>query len=184
MKWRDAVDKWYDEIVMGMMDHDLRVAIENKANFLAALGLMVYTEAIGGVVTGHLGEDGHVRENFEAALPWLGPSYVETDAFLKRKSRSGKDGLYKVVRCGLAHEYFIKGAATIWRHAENPRPPCAILVELKSGQIHLIADTYREDLMAGATRIRSRLLPPNLDPDLVNGFGKAMKLTIAHPKVR
>lgn len=35
MKWQDAVNKWYDEIVMGMMDHDLRVAIENKANFLA-----------------------------------------------------------------------------------------------------------------------------------------------------
>src|SRR5213592_4664500 len=99
MKWRDAVDKWYNEIVMGMMNHDLRVAIENKANFLAALGLMVYTEAIGGTVTGHLGEEGHSRKNFDAALPWLGSAYVETDEFLKRKSKTGKEGLYTMVRC-------------------------------------------------------------------------------------
>ncbi len=181
MKWNDVVDKWYSEIVKGMMDHDLSVAIENKANFLAALGLMVYTEAIGGVVTGYLGVDGRSRQNFEAALPWLGPSYVQTDALLKRQSKTGRDGLYKLVRCGLVHEYFIKGAATIWRHTEEPRPPCAILIE-QNGRIHLIADMYREDLMAAATRIRDGLVPPNLIPALVNAFGKSMKLRPANPK--
>lgn len=98
-------EEFVDEVVKKWMYHDIREAIRGKANFLATLGLMAYTEIMGGLVTGKLrGElvkgkwKSRSKENFkEFVKKYFPPSY-----------HSHVDLLYKKVRCGLVHEYFIK----------------------------------------------------------------------------
>ncbi len=82
------------------MARDLESANNQGANFLVALGLSIYTEVLGGLVTGALKQKGKGKSNYEAFLPYLGQHYVNLN---------NRIGLYDRVRCGLAHEYFIKG---------------------------------------------------------------------------
>ncbi len=94
------VTRFFDQYVRGFMAHDIESANNQGANFLVALGLSIYTEVMGGLVTGALKQRGRSKSNYEAFLPFLGQYYVNLDK---------KVGLYDRVRCGLAHGYFIKG---------------------------------------------------------------------------
>jgi hypothetical protein len=64
-------------------------------NVLVALGLTCYTEFGGKVKYGR----GNAKANFNAFFSDLGKSYAETAA---------THDVYNIVRCGLAHEYFVK----------------------------------------------------------------------------
>ncbi|HET7006241.1 MAG TPA: hypothetical protein VFK65_12145, partial [Candidatus Binatia bacterium] len=109
----------FDEQVFGAMRTELDWALRGAAANLAALGLVAYTEFLGGIVTGNLGHKGSSRSNFRAFLPYLGSDYEDL-------ARRGID-IYERIRCGLAHEYFIKGESTIWPQASAP---CGIVSSL------------------------------------------------------
>ncbi len=91
------------------MYQDIRRTIDSaRANFLVALGLSVYTEIMGGLVTGNLKDPHWSKRNYKAFLPYLGSYYVNLD---------NQIDLYSRVRCGLVHEYFVKGRSKIGARA-------------------------------------------------------------------
>ena len=74
------IDVFFREIVFGFMYNDIDHAIKDaKANFLVALGLSVYTEVMGGLVTGHLKDSRWPSKNYRAFLPYLGSPYEDLD---------------------------------------------------------------------------------------------------------
>ena len=136
----------FDEQVFGAMRTELDWALRGAAANLAALGLVAYTEFLGGIVTGNLGHKGSSRSNFRAFLPYLGSDYEDL-------ARRGID-IYERIRCGLAHEYFIKGESTIWPQASAP---CGIVSSL-NGPTYFILSVYRDHLFSGARKLRDEIL--------------------------
>lgn len=90
--------------------HDLQVAVDGGANYLAALGLVSYTEVIGGLVLGTLGDpqDGGVSKRIRAAWRRMGPAYAAL--------ADDSSGYPDRVRNGLAHTYFMKVESTVAMH--------------------------------------------------------------------
>ena len=136
----------FDDHVFGAMRAEIDWAIRGEAANLAALALVAYTEFLGGIVTGDLGRQGCSGSNFRAFLPYLGPDY-------KALARRGVD-IYDRVRCGLAHEYFIKGESTIWPKASAP---CGI-ISSANGPTYFIVSVYRDHLFGGARKLRDEIL--------------------------
>lgn len=60
----DPVRGFFDECVFGFIYHDIQAAIDGNANYLAALGLVAYTEFIGGLINGTLGDSGKRKKRF------------------------------------------------------------------------------------------------------------------------
>jgi hypothetical protein len=99
----DAKDRqaWLEKFVEGFMFHDVDACINGGANFAAALTLNVYTDALGGLIKGQLAERNVSEPNYTAFLSRMGYTPDECHEY------------YVTVRCGLAHQYFIKGENTI-----------------------------------------------------------------------
>lgn len=135
----------FDEHVFGAMRTELDWALRGAAANLAALGLVAYTEFLGGIVTGDLGVDRSSARNFRAFLPYLGSDYEDLAL---------RVDIYNVVRCGLAHEYFIKGESTVWPRASAP---CGI-VSSADGPTYFIVSVYRDHLFTGARKLRDEIL--------------------------
>lgn len=150
-----AILHFFDEYVFGFMRSDVNAAIGGDANYLAALGLVTYTEILGGFRTGKLGLQGHSAANFHAFLPYLGKEYLDF--------RSRGVDLYEKVRCGLVHQYFIKGESSIWMEADGP---CGI-ISSPDGPTMLFVRVYCRDLFTGAARYRDEILEGK-DPSLTN----------------
>ena len=136
----------FDEHVFGAMRSELDLAIRGNAPNLAALGLVSYTEFLGGLATGQLAREGCSAANFSAFLPYLGSEY-------EHLANQGVD-IYDVVRCGLVHEYFIKGDSTIWPQASAP---CGIIASA-GGPTYFIVSVYRDHLFKGARSLRDEIL--------------------------
>jgi hypothetical protein len=77
------------------------------ANFLAALGVLCYTEFAGKLMFDCRKTDGrdHASENFNRFFDRLGPGY--------QALRASGLNVYDVFRCGLAHEYYVKANCRI-----------------------------------------------------------------------
>jgi hypothetical protein len=75
-------------------------------NFLAALGLLCYTEFGGKLRFGVKHADGRdvASANFNQFFDCLGPAYQTFRA---------QHNVYDLFRCGLAHEYYVKKSCTI-----------------------------------------------------------------------
>jgi hypothetical protein len=87
------------------MCYDIPVAIQNRCHHLAALGLVTYTELLGGLFRGNL-SIGQGKVNFNTFIRnFFGDSYTDLDFRLKKAKLIG---LYSVVRSALVHEYFMK----------------------------------------------------------------------------
>lgn len=80
---------------------DLEKSAKDGLNFLTAIGLMVSTEFLGGLITGNLGLSRHSGTNFEAGFMRLGEQY--SSLFVHH--REGVLNIYKNVRCGFIHQY-------------------------------------------------------------------------------
>lgn len=162
------IDNFFKEHIFGFMFHDIETAIIGKANFLAALGLMEYTEILGGFVTGDIRKRGTLKKNFKAFLPYLGQSYIELDNELIKD-----DGLYGRVRCGLAHEYFIKGTATIWMSSDSP-VKCGILYEQDKDWVHFVVTKYFDDFKSAVKIYHGQLLHQK-NEELIKAFNDALR---------
>jgi hypothetical protein len=99
---------------------DIQTAIDGKANYLAALGLSTYTENLGGMCCGDL--EHNLGENYVNFIEHYFPSPYKT----LNSKLSGLGGLYKVVRCGLVHEYFMKCESVV---TANKMLKCGIIYE-------------------------------------------------------
>jgi hypothetical protein len=158
------VDAFFDQFVFsfiaGDIDRELVVARGggDAGNFLSALGLLCYTELLGGVQRGTLAK-GESEKNFDSFFRTLGPAY-------RALQDSGLD-VYRVFRCGMVHEYFVKGETTVvmLKGVE----PCGIAVDQVTGRYYFVVERYFEDFLRAARAVRDDLLAspnPMLPPEL------------------
>ncbi len=156
-----AILHTFDDYVFGFMRSDIDAAVRGNANYLAALGLVTYTEFLGGLQTGNLGVRGQSSANFKAFIPYLGGGYENLE-------QQGHD-IYDLVRCGLVHNYFIKGDSSIWMRANAP---CGIIAS-ENGPTYFLVNVYRDHFFLGATKYRDEILDGTA-PALEQNFEKGM----------
>lgn len=122
----DEVRDFFREYVYGFMFTDLAAVIGARANFGAALMMFNYTEFLGGIANGHLGQGGVSAACFADGLRlmrWKNDAKYYVDFVMHMRDGGAPSSAvapYKVFRCGLAHEYFVKGMATIRNDPSNP----------------------------------------------------------------
>lgn len=100
-------------------------------NFLAALGLLCYTEFAGKLKYGKRG----ARQNFDSFFDDLGPDY-------KAFRQSGVN-VYNVFRCGLAHEYYVKHSCDI--HMTKKKRFLIGIGKDQRGRYWFVIETYIRD---------------------------------------
>ena len=162
---KSDIDAFFDEYVVGFMAGDIRREIDlarsgaGGGNFLAALGLLSYTEFLGGLLRNKLVE-GESRRNFDAFFVTLGPEY---------RSFAKSLNVYKVFRCGMAHEYFVKHTCVIAMLRGRER--CG-LGRLNDECYYFDVEHYCDDFTGAAARLRDELKTREPEPDLGQGqFG-------------
>jgi hypothetical protein len=184
----DEVKRYFSEYVYGFMFNDLENVIQAKANFGVALMLFSYTEVLGGLANGKLGQERVSKECFEDGLRrmvWNGDASYYAGFTIKLQQPGVPDtnvGPYKVFRCGLAHEYFVKGLATVKNDPrashDDPQVPgfgwdgAALFVytngyrrDLRTAFTQLEVDVLaggstRANFEAGVGRVASRVVAP------------------------
>jgi len=127
------------------MCKDIEKAMSKRCNFLCALGLVTYTEIMGSIIIGKLGKEGYGRSSFNAFLEYMGNDY---------KQLGGKYDLCKIVRCGLVHEYFIKGKSMIVM--KDGKQKTGVLVNDK-GITCFIVETYFQHFKVGLEKYLNEL---------------------------
>jgi hypothetical protein len=149
---RGDVDNFFHEYVTGFMFADIQREIDrargdqDAGNFLCALALLCYTEVLGGIRRNTLAP-GNGRLNFECFFRELGPGYEQL-------LDSGVDA-YGLFRCGMAHEYLIKGKATV--SMLKGVEPCGIAIA-SGGHYYFTVERYFEDFRAAALQLQTDLM--------------------------
>jgi hypothetical protein len=110
------------DILRAYTFNDIARAIQGSANYLAALGLSTYTENLGGLYCGDL-QTAMGKHYTSFIKKYFPQSYMQVDSQLQA---SQKGNLYKVVRCGLVHEYFMKVSSSVIIGGSS-QPTCGIL---------------------------------------------------------
>nr|MDO8097736.1 hypothetical protein [Candidatus Njordarchaeota archaeon] len=106
---KEDFKKFFDEYVFGFIFSDIKREIElarsgkPAGNFLSALGLLFYTEFMRGILKGSF-KPREAKSRFDAFFNSMGQGY---------KSLNRQIDVYNVFRCGMAHQYFLKGNCTI-----------------------------------------------------------------------
>lgn len=106
---------YFKDFIFGFIFNDIQKGINSGSNYLVALGLLSYTEYMGGLIKGTLGVRKGSSKRFKAALEyfeWKGDSntYKEFKVeYVDEKDIKKPGTIYDLFRCGLAHEYFVKG---------------------------------------------------------------------------
>jgi len=167
---------FFDTYVFGFMcadiERELIIARSGRlaGNFLCALGLMAYTEFMGGLLLGKLGSKS-TGELFNAFFDYIGPAYKDF--------RKDCD-VHSLFRCGLAHEYFVKHECTIfmlnfskpvevlgtgWSGAPSMYMPDAVLTppikagigKASNGRYYFVVEKYYQDFRAASERLVKKL---------------------------
>ncbi|MGI0012394.1 MAG: hypothetical protein ACREBU_02970 [Nitrososphaera sp.] len=77
-------DLYFENQIRNFMYSGIEETMKRKETFhLCALALSVYTEVLGGLVTGKLKQSGSSGINYQAFLQYLGPAYVELEKEMK-----------------------------------------------------------------------------------------------------
>jgi len=122
MEHREIKEYFY-EFVFGFIFNDIENSIRAKANYIVALALLVYTEYIGGLITGDLGVQKKSKTNFNAALKyfeWKGNKKYYSNFEVKIKGSDKTLDVYEIFRCGMVHEYFSKGICIVHNNPQHP----------------------------------------------------------------
>lgn len=148
------------EKIEAFMINDIQAAIDGKANFLATLGLLDYTEILGGIVSGNLispPQEWSKEDNFKVFLPYLDTLYRSSGRQLYQDlDRQLKKGIYGKIRSGLVHHYLLNQPGEI-RMSERPQDDCGIRVD-SNGSITIVVQRYFRDFKAGIAKYKDDLL--------------------------
>jgi hypothetical protein len=117
-------------------------------NFLAALGLLCYTEFGGKLrfnVKNRKGQD-VASANFNKFFDLLGVAYQTFRA---------QHNVYDIFRCGLAHEYYVKKSCTI-KMTEGASAGAGLRVDA-SGRYWIVVESYCRDLKSAFDHLQLHL---------------------------
>jgi hypothetical protein len=144
MGWAE-VDAFFQTYVFGFIFTDIRREIEmaSGGNLLAALGLLCYTEVLGGVDRGTW-DQGQGSANFNAFLDRMGPAY---------QTFRQKVNVYKVFRCGMAHEYGTKQPCVV----EMLRGGAPSGLYEAGGRLHFNVEAYFADFAKAARALHQEM---------------------------
>ncbi len=186
---KEDIINHFQEFIFDFIYHDIEHCIEVRANYAVALALLSYTEYIGGLISGYLGLKNKSKSNFEEALKYFPKEYSDVNITLKVEYRDERGqiksdtGIYGLFRCGMVHEYFIKGLGTVINnpdgHAEAHRIGVEVMkVEMLSTGVEekllvLRTNEYFRDFKVAVEKIYKRLIL-NSDPKLLKGFNKSL----------
>jgi len=115
----EEIKSYFKEYIFGFIFNDIENCIKAKANYTVALALLSYTEFLGGLINGTLGLRDKSHEQFNEALKFFewngdGNYYKNFRIEFRDADFLEKEGdIYSLFRCGLAHEYFIKGDSLV-----------------------------------------------------------------------
>lgn len=112
-------------------------------NFLAALGLLCYTEFAGGLKNGDFSR-GKAKANFDSFFDELGPEY---------KAFNAKYDVYGDLRCGLVHEYYVKKRCLIAMSSSDQ----GVGVRWEGDRYVFIVEQYFEDFKQAFLRLENAL---------------------------
>jgi hypothetical protein len=160
---RDKADRFLRIIGEAFMAHDIQAAIDGKANFLAALGLLTYTEILGGIILGKL--DARPKEKFNAFVPYLGRAYQAAD---QRAIDAGQKGLWSF-RNVMVHSYGLKVEGSIRMQCSGEGH--AGLEYSEAAGWDFCVDRYLKDFLAAIATLRAGVRE---DPKLADCFQKAL----------
>ena len=180
--------EFFQTYVFGWMcediERELRWAKEGKpaGNALCALGLLSYTEFMATHLPPSRRPTGGARSHFDAFFRELGPSYADLIDRLQVN-------VYDVFRCGLAHEYFVKGNCTIamlnstpgdlevkgpWDFSVTPASRSASALVSKpancglglapNGSYYFIVERYYQDFKMACERLQVELVAAQQPP--------------------
>jgi hypothetical protein len=153
------IDEWYSEYVEKWMFNDIQKAIKNDCNYLAALGIALYSDALIRMIhpTMLTGQryDIFVRD-------YLGPEYEKVDNLMRTIQVNGPSGpergsIYNIIRNGLAHEYWIKGEGYIFQKPAS-EIKCGIIFDPIEKKTIIILDKYFQDFKTAARKIHDKLI--------------------------
>ena len=139
------VKRYFDQYVFGFIKTDIRREIDlahsgdSGGNFLATLGLLCYTEFMGGMV---LKGEGSYTKQFKAFFRLMGEDY-------KQLIDEKKIDVYKIFRCGMAHNFFAKDCDI---KMLNDNYPAGIIIR-PDGKYIFIVEKYFEDFMNACKRV-------------------------------
>ena len=151
------IHNFFSEYVFGFINNDLNAAIHGNANYLGALGLFSYTEAIGAFLPPLDNESGSLRERrFYRCLFRLphADEWKNIDRQIRDNTRNDR-GIYKHLRHSMTHVY----VPTIRKsHNEKLFIPVAIAMSEKNGLpvginndgwVILVVKNWKKDLIEG-----------------------------------
>ena len=139
------VKKYFDEYIFGFIktniqrEIDLAHVNDSGGNFLAALGLLCYTEFMGKIV---LKGKGSYTKQFKAFFCLMGEDY-------KQLFDEKEVDVYKIFRCGMANTYFA-GDCDIKMF--NNDYPAGIIIK-PEGKYIFIVEKYFEDFMNACEKV-------------------------------
>ncbi len=178
---RQDVEAFFQEYVFGFMFSDVEREIRlyrdegrPAGNFLAALGLLCYTDTLGAILRANSNsypeleslvakrkaadrldaafQVGQSQKNFDAFFHSMGDGYRALDSMLA--GGSGGKGAYAMFRCGMAHEYFAKRSCTI---AMLGTALCGI-IEDQPGHYRFIVEQYFADFSCASRQLCDLLI--------------------------
>jgi hypothetical protein len=162
--------EWLETVVEKWMIKDINACIEGKANYTAALALSVYTEVLGGLITGNLEKSNkknlkQVKRQRQAQTGNLKNSSKDnykTFLICMGYSDGEADKIWRYVRCGFVHQYFIKKESTVYMkggtkgiHIKNDRTD--FYVEKYFQEFQDAYYKYKNNLLAGKEDLLEKL---------------------------
>lgn len=157
---RAEVSAYFGEFVYGFMQSDIQREVDMArrgqpaGNVLAALGLAVYTEALGriGRKNGLLAADGatFMEQQFNGFFDLLGAGYRPWRTRFKR--RTGQS-VYRAFRHGFAHEYAPKVHTTVVMLG-HPR----VAIVTRGSTYVFVVEAYLRHFIRAAHRLERLLL--------------------------
>jgi hypothetical protein len=122
----DSILEYFDKYVLGWMCSDIGNCIKAKANLAVAALLMTYSENVGALIEGNLGQVGTSESDFNKFLEHMqfkGDSNYYKEFEIKYKDPNATSiqsvNIYKAFRCGLIHEYGPKVPCVIQNHSDD-----------------------------------------------------------------
>jgi hypothetical protein len=152
---KTEIERYFQEYIFGFIKSDIQREIDLAAkgysggNFLAALGLLCYTEFMGEICLQK--PNSTPAERFNAFFDYMGIPYGRLREQLEKKGIS----VYDKFRCGMAHTFFAKDCEIYMVYRGSPETG---IIDLSDGKYLFIVQKYFEDFVAAAKRLYDELI--------------------------